>query len=64
MKISILFIVLVAFAGSLVQSIPLDNTELASDVSLDKIKDDIIKILEKLDIEIPKDFKLPPSVSE
>jgi hypothetical protein len=63
MKIFILLIVLLAFAGSFVQSIPLDDISIGSDVSLDSLKDDIEKILQKLEIEIPKDFKLPPGVS-
>jgi hypothetical protein len=63
MKIFILLIVLLAFAGSFVQSIPLDDIAIGSDVSLDKLKDDIEKVLQKLEIEIPKDFKLPPGVS-
>lgn len=56
MKISISFIVLAAFAGSFVQSKPLDKIEIGSDVSLDEIKGEIEKILKKLEIEIPKDL--------
>lgn len=64
MKFAIFFIVLSVFSGCLVQSIPLDDIEIGSDVSMEKIKEDIVKLLELLDIEIPKDFKIPPSVRE
>lgn len=71
MKYFILSIVLLACASNFVQSLPVDNIisdvsldRIGSDVTLDKIKDDIGKILEKLEIEIPEDFKLPPGVKK
>lgn len=60
MKYLILFAVVLACADILVQSLPVD--EYGSDVSLDKIKSDIEKLLEKYEIEVPEDFKFPPWV--
>lgn len=57
MKYFVALVVVLACANKLVQSIPLD--EIDSDHSLDKIKDDLEKILQKFKIEIPEDLKFP-----
>lgn len=60
MKYLILFAIVLACANNLVQSLPVDET--IPDVSRDKLKSDIEKLFEKLEIEVPEDLKFPPWV--
>jgi hypothetical protein len=62
MKKSIAFIVLISFC-SLVQSHPLDKVGSGSDVSLKEIKDEVDRIRETKEIEIPPSlYQLIPVV--
>lgn len=55
MKIPIAVVLVASCCSLLVQSHPLNRVESDSDVSLKEIKDDVERILEIMEIEIPSD---------